>query len=171
MEQTLKTLADFTSATLMVPELHTRTATGVIAELCSMLQRQGRLSDSARFYDAVLRRELLCTTAIEPGWALPHARLKEISQLSFALARSSQPLVWLGGLGPQTVFLFAVPEAEAKTYLNVVSAVARLTQSPALLEQLRRAPDGEAMFAVLRQVLLCQRELDSASLMGSSIHV
>src|SRR5438270_8906732 len=143
----------------MVPELQSKAAPAVIAELCSVLQRQGRLSDPAAFHDAIMARELISATSIAPGWALPHARLKGLTQLSFALARSSQPLVWFGegGARPQTVFLFAVPEAESKTYLNLIAAVARLSQNPVLLEQLVRAPDGGSMFEVLEQVALRQR--------------
>jgi mannitol/fructose-specific phosphotransferase system IIA component (Ntr-type) len=161
MDQSLKTLADYTSPALMVPELQSKVAAGVIAELCSVLQRQERLNDSATFYDAVMHRELLSTTLIAPGWALPHARLKGLRQLSFALARSSQPLVWFGesGFGPQTVFLFAVPEEEAKTYLNVIAALARLNQNTALLEQLLHAPDGKTMFGVLGQIPLAHARL------------
>lgn len=143
----------------MVPELESQAGAAVIAELCSVLQRQGRLSDPAAFYDAVMTRELMSATSIAPGWALPHARLKGLAQLSFALARSSQPLFWFGeaGFRLRTVFLFAVPEAEALTYLNLIAAVARLSQNPVLLEQLVRAPDRQSMFEVLQHVPLRQR--------------
>jgi mannitol/fructose-specific phosphotransferase system IIA component (Ntr-type) len=163
MDQSLKTLADYTSPGLMVPELRSNVAAGVIAELCSLLQRQGRLNDSAAFYEAVMRRELLSTTSFGSGWALPHARLKGLRQLSFALARSSQPLVWFGesGFRPQTVFLFAVREEEVKTYLDVIAAVARLNQNTALLEQLLHAPNGKTMFGVLEQIPLRTRGLET----------
>ena len=148
------TLADYTTPALMVPQLQTKATAAVISELCALLQREGRLQDSAALYDAVMRREQLSSTSIPCGWALPHARLDGLSQLTFALARSSQPFVWSPeALSPvHTVFLFASPEPEAKTYLNLISAVARLSQSSALVEQLRRAPDAHGMFAVLQQV-------------------
>lgn len=156
-----ETLANYTSPALMVPALQSRAPKEVIAELCSTLQRDGQLSDKASFYDAVMARELMSATSISPGWALPHARLKGLAQLSFVMARSSQPLVWFGenGLRVQTVLLFAVPEAEAKTYLSLIAAVAKLSQNDGLVEQLLRAPDSQSMFAVLRQVPLRQPRL------------
>src|SRR6266404_5655801 len=69
----LNTLADYTSPALMVPELQSKVAAGVITELCSLLERQERLSDSAALYEAVITRELLSPTTIAPGWVLPHA--------------------------------------------------------------------------------------------------
>jgi PTS system fructose-specific IIC component len=158
MDQSLKTLSDYTNPALMVPELSSKTAAGVIAELCSVLEGQGLLSDSSAFYDAVMARESLSQTVIAPGWALPHARLKWLTQLSFVLARSSQPLDWFGkgGIRPEMVFLFAVPESKAKTYLDLIAAVARLTQNVTLIEELRQATDGKMMFSILGQVPLRQ---------------
>ena len=142
----------------MIPKLQSTAPPAAIAELCATLQKDGRLNDSAAFYDAVMTRELLSATSISPGWALPHARLKGLSQLSFALGRTFQPLVWFGESKSrvQTIFLFAVPETEAKTYLNLIAAVARLSQNAALLEQLQRARDEQGMFEILQQAPLRQ---------------
>lgn len=108
------------------------------------------------FYDAVMARELISPTSFVPGWALPHARLRGLRQLSFTLARCPQALTWFGnpGASVQTVLLFAIPDAEAKTYLNLIASVARLTQSPELLDQLDRSRDAETMLKVLGQVPL-----------------
>ncbi len=155
-EQSVKTVADYTNPLLMVPELQSTTPTAVIAELCATLERAGRLNDPAAFQSAVLARELLSPTSFSPGWALPHARFKGLAQLSFALARTRQPLVWTGDSRArvQTIFLFAVPELEARTYLSLVAALAKLSQSSDLLEQLLRAPDARAMYEVLEQIPL-----------------
>lgn len=156
MTPTLNTLANFTSPALIVPELRRRPASDVLVELCSVLNQQGRLNEPAVFLNAVIKRESICPTSTAPGWALPHARLPGITQLSFALARSAQPLVWFGegSIRPQMIFLFAVPEAEASTYLSVVAALAKLSQNAGLLEQLRTAPNAQAMFEVLHKVPL-----------------
>jgi len=150
----LKTLAEYTSAALMVPELGAKTADLAISELCELLQREGCLSDSKPFYDAVMKRERLGSTVMARGWALPHARLEGLPQLRFALGRSSHPLLWAGadGSGVQLVFLFAIPESEAMAYLNVIAAIARLNQIPTLIDQLLRARDRQTMLTIFKQV-------------------
>lgn len=149
-------LADYTSSSLMVSQLRGREPTAVIAELCGALERENRVPAYSLFYDAVIAREQLSSTAIGAGWALPHARLQGLPRLSFALGRTSRPLAWsVGARCPiHTVFLFAAPESEAKTYLALISAVAKLSQNPGLVEQLKSAPDPAAMFAVLHQAPL-----------------
>jgi mannitol/fructose-specific phosphotransferase system IIA component (Ntr-type) len=155
-ENFLKTVADYTSPDLIVPELLSDTADGVITELCGTLERAGRLHDPPAFQAAVRARELMSPTSFSEGWALPHARLKGLSQLSFALARTRQPVVWPGDgrARVQTVFLFAVPEFEARTYLNLISALAKLNQTSDLLQQLLSAPDARSMYEVLEEVPL-----------------
>jgi mannitol/fructose-specific phosphotransferase system IIA component (Ntr-type) len=152
----LNTLADYTSTELMLPQVRSTTAADVISELGDALDRAGRLKDRAAFVEAVLARELISPTSFSTGWALPHARLPDLPQLSFALARTAQPLTWIGEKAAriQTVWLFAVPEPETKAYLNLIAAVAKLSQNNTLIEQILRAPDNRTMYSVLEQVPL-----------------
>ena len=172
-DQSLSTLADYTAPALMVPELKSQTAMAAIEELCLLLERDGRLPDRAAFFDAVMVREKLSSTAISPGWALPHARLKGLPQLSFILARSPRPLVWSSEarFPVHTVILFAAPDSEAKMYLNLISAIAKLSQNAALVAQLRQAPDANTMFSVLQQVSLRQPRPSAGNLAASGVSV
>jgi mannitol/fructose-specific phosphotransferase system IIA component (Ntr-type) len=146
----MMTLADFTTPDLIIPRLRSRDASELTAELCLTLEQQGRFSDRSAFYDAVIRRESLSSTAMLFGWALSYARLANIPQLCFALGRTAEPVSWFGGQSVNTIILFAVPEAEAAAYLNLLSGVAKLSQHGACLGQLTSAPDGQAMFEVLQ---------------------
>ena len=153
---TLNTLADFTSSDLMIPSLVKRHPAAAIQDICSILHRQGCVYDPLCFLNAVMSRELLCSTATDQGWALPHARLPGIAHLSFAVARCAPPVNWFGSAATtvRLVFLFAVPATEAAGYLTLVSSLAKLSQDPARLESLHRAPDAQGMFEVLKQIPL-----------------
>ena len=153
-----RTLADFTDPDLVVAGLNRPTANSALSELCSLLQQKGRLEDSAKFHDAVLAREALSPTCFLPGWAFPHARLKELPELCFALGRTAQPVQWFGDAQAlvQTIFLFAVPEHAGKAYLELVSTIARLSQNRDLCASLNHATDAQAMFRVLQNVAIYQ---------------
>ena len=162
----MSTLAQFTSAGLIIPELRGRDAGAVLAELGSALHREGRVIDLPRFHSAVMHREQLSSTAMPPGWAIPHARMEELPQLSLAVGRSSEPLVWLGGSQTRVrlVFLFAVPESAAGAYLGLVSALARLSRSAGHVERLIQATDSQTILAVLEEMPL--RQSRSAGVAG-----
>jgi mannitol/fructose-specific phosphotransferase system IIA component (Ntr-type) len=150
----LSTVAAYTEPSLMVPRVRSRDPEALTAELASALQCRGRISDVESFCHAVITHERLSSTAMSPGWALPHARLAGIPQLAFALGRTAKPLLWFGGQPVSTVFLCAVPENEAAAYLGLISALAKLSQDPKRLLRLESAPDSRAMFEVLREIPL-----------------
>lgn len=156
----------------MIPNLRNTGPEAVISELTLVLHQEGRLEKVDEFREAVMARELMSPTAIPLGWALPHARLGALPQLSFALGRSSHPVVWFGASRPavRVIFLFAVPEAKSKTYLDVVSAVARLTRNEALVSRLECAPDALAMFRVLQQAPLRPTGAAPAVLAAPRLH-
>jgi mannitol/fructose-specific phosphotransferase system IIA component (Ntr-type) len=145
-------LALYTDPELMIPQLRSKDAAAVIAELCSTLHRTGRVENLLPFYNEVISRELLSSTATPSGLAIPHARSPQIEQLCFVVGRSPEPVVWLGQKGPgvHLVFLFAVPENEIAAYLSLLAGFSKLTQDKLRLESLLAAPDRQAMFDVLR---------------------
>ena len=149
----------------MLAEVQSHTAAGVLEALCGALEQAGRLSDKAVFYKAVMTREELCSTSVAPGWALPHGRVKGLTDLSFAIARTRQPLPWFSAsaLRPRIIFVFAIPEDQPKAYLHVIAALAKLNQNAGLVERLLAAVDDMAMYEVLKQVPLVPHQSAAAA--------
>jgi mannitol/fructose-specific phosphotransferase system IIA component (Ntr-type) len=150
------TLADFTRAPLICPQLRERETAGVIKELSRLLQQEGCVPELLPFYNEALNREFLVNTATENGFAFPHARLSGISRMFFALGRAAEPLVWgsKGSLPVDFVFLVAVPGTDAASYLQLLSGLVRLGGNPARLGRLRKARDAEGILQVLQDVRL-----------------
>jgi PTS system fructose-specific IIC component len=150
------TLSDFTNPRLVVPQLRNLDFALVIQELSQLMEQEKRVPDLLSFYEAVLKRELLTNTDMESDMAFPHARLRGLKDLSFALGRSNQPLRWnLGSSRPvRLVFLMAVPENDSFQYLALISGLARLAKTPALLAELHAASDAVQILDVLQQVQL-----------------
>ena len=157
-------LADFTSESLILPQLHERDTAGVIQELTQRLHQAGRVPDLLPFYHAALNREFLVSTAADCGLAFPHARLNGLTRLCFALGRSDSPVAW----GTQNakkvwlIFLLAVPATEAAGYLYIVSGLSRLGKDTQLMDSLRNAPDAAAMLELLQKVKLPHARLSPA---------
>jgi mannitol/fructose-specific phosphotransferase system IIA component (Ntr-type) len=152
------TVADYTHAALIVPDLREDDPAGVISELSQLLQRHGCVSDVLPFYHAALNQEMLASSAVEWGLAFPHARLNGVKQLRFAMGRARQPVIWgsKGSLLVQFVFLLAVPATDAAPYLQLLAGLARLGQEPDNLAALRNARHAEGIFAVLERIKMRQ---------------
>ena len=146
-------LATYTRPGLIIPQLTQRDAAGIISELSQLLQRQGSVPDVLPFYHTALNQELLASSALECGVALPHARLSGVRQLQFALGRVVPPVCWAKSSQPiDLIFLLAVPATDAACYLHLLSSLARLGQDTELLARLRSASGASEMLSVLEVV-------------------
>jgi len=149
------TLADYTSREFIVPELACVDARGAIEQLARLLENAGRVASGAALVEAVLRREMLSSTAVAPGWALSHGRLASATELCFGLGRSRQPIDWFGAVEPvRLIFLFAVPDGAAAAYLSVISGLSRLSQDHDRAVKLLRAPEQDSILQELAQIEL-----------------
>lgn len=150
------TLADFTSAELVVPRLHGPDVAAVIQELSQALSLAGRLTDSVAFCQAVLARETLFSTGTEEGMAFPHARLAGLTKLSFAFGRADPPVPWgtRGSRAVRLVFLIAVPEKDVTQHLLLISGLAHLSREDELVKKLYGARDTLQILDVLGQIRL-----------------
>ena len=157
-------LADYTHASLVLPELREQDTAGIIGELSQVLQRQGCVPDVLPFYHAALNQELMSNSALECGLALPHARLSGVKQLRFALGRALRPVNWAKSSWPiRLVFLLAVPATDAAAYLHLLASLSRLGQQPNLVAELASAQNALSMLDVLGRVRLRQFLRDSRS--------
>lgn len=149
-------VADFTSESLIAPQVIGPDAAGVIQQLSRLLQQEARVPDLLPFYHAALNREFLVSTAMDYGMAFPHARMAGLKQLSFALGRSARPITWgsQATVPVRLVVLAAVPASDATTYLALISSLARLAREPQWLEQLHAAKDAAIIHAILRQIAI-----------------
>lgn len=167
-----QTLADFTSANLILPKLYERTTTGVINELNQCLQLHEGLPEHLFATTATINHELLAgmnldggmvlapwsrcvcqsqqrTTAYSTGRAqvrsatLPHTR--------FALGRAGETLPWRGSRRPPITFVALIVEPSAKPgeYERVVEVLNTLAHHTEALKLMREATGAEEILAIL----------------------
>lgn len=153
----LRTLADFTKAELIIPQLTTRTIASVMQELTTVLHRDdGSAPDGCSSSAAVLIRELLAGSALEFGAAFPQVRVTALSRPHFALGRSSEPLPWRasGFIPTDMVFLILEPPIPDQEFERLVTTLHGLGKDRVRLDSLRRAASPKEMLAVLAQIPL-----------------
>lgn len=124
----MMTVADFTEPSLLIPQLLSADQASVINALSHRLQGAGRIADSLTFFQAVLQRDYLSSSAPGNGVAFPHAGGRGIHCLSLALGVSAAGVRWRDGSQVHAVFLIAIPPADAQLYLALVAALARLVR-------------------------------------------
>lgn len=101
---------------------------------------------------ALQTRERLGSTGIGDGVAIPHARLPGLDQL-FGLFARLQPPIEFAAIDNRPVdlmFLILVPVSLGTEQLGALSVAVRLLRDEELRDKLRRAPDSQSLFRLLR---------------------
>jgi PTS system nitrogen regulatory IIA component len=96
-------------------------------------------------------RELLASTAIGDGIAIPHGKLDSVPQLVGALGRSVPGLEFdsIDGKPTHLVFMLVAPSSSTGIHLKALARLSRLFRDATFRQRLIEAPDGPAMFQVI----------------------
>lgn len=130
---------------IIVP-LTARTLRGALEALVQRLAEQGRIGDLEALSADLAgprSRDIVC---IGPSVALPHIRTGSVDRLTLALGVSPEPLDPEGltaEAAPRVVVLILAPQGAARSYLQVVSALARLFRDDELVERVVRARSAD----------------------------
>jgi len=100
---------------------------------------------------ALLAREQLGSTGLGKGFALPHARMDRLTRFYALFVRLHRPIDYqaIDGNPVDLVVLLLTPEASGNQHLATLAALSRPLRDPTFVQQLRRAPDATAMYALL----------------------
>ncbi|HOV14289.1 MAG TPA: PTS sugar transporter subunit IIA [Spirochaetota bacterium] len=83
----------------------------------------------------VLERETLGGTSFETGIAIPHARLEDFNDLVIAICVPKKPFID-NGIEIKMVVLILTSKSSSKTYLQVLSSFAQISQDKVLFDKL-----------------------------------
>ena len=96
----------------------------------------------------LLARESTMTTYLGFGVALPHVRVKMSRRYILAIGRTRVGIRHDGAKDdePVRLILMLIADEKARDYLQVLASIARLVSEPAVVEDLVRAPDLDALY-------------------------
>ncbi len=138
-------IRDFLHDDLVVEQIKATDKTGVINEFSELLRARDKVRDSAELVRVLLDREALGTTGIGDGVAIPHGKLRGLSEMVIAFGRSSQGVDFeaLDGKPVSLFFLLVTPDDDPGGHLKTLARISRLLKSPSLRENLRHAAHKE----------------------------
>jgi len=107
--------------------------------------------DPKGVFDHLLERERLGSTGLGHGVALPHARMKEVTEALGAFVRLRQGVDFDAiDKGPvDLAFALLVPEAANEMHLKLLSQLASMFSDPGLRQDLRGVASSEQILDIL----------------------
>jgi len=144
-------VVDFLHPNCVIPALKGTTKGDVLDELARHLASVQPGIDAVVLGRALAERELLASTAIGDGIAIPHGRLDTVDSLLGVLGRSVDGLDFdsIDGKPTHLVFMLVAPTAATGAHLKALARLSRLFRDAVFRQRLVDAPDGEAMYKII----------------------
>jgi len=144
----------FSSESLMIPNLSETDKEGAIAELAAKMEEEGFVDNGDRLAEEILRREAVCSTAVDHGLAFPHVRAVEGGGLTLALAVSRKGIRFDGVKGQKTqvVFLLLIPTAASAFYLKLLAGLTETFRDAEARKTLLAADTQQMLWKTLLKV-------------------
>ncbi len=133
-----------------VVDLKAGDKTQLLRDLAERLSVRSGVS-SARIASAFAAREVLGSTGIGGGVALPHARVAGARRTCALFARLARPIDFaaVDGRPVDLVCAILAPENARPEALSALAAVSRVLRDATIVERLRKVPDGNALHELL----------------------
>jgi nitrogen PTS system EIIA component len=146
-------MSDFVVREAITATMAAATKEGVIREMVENLRRAGyfRTSQPEDIVKAILKRELLGSTGIGRGVAIPHAKHASVDRLVGAVAVSKTGVNFDSLDGePVHVFVMLVsPNDRPGDHLRALENVSRCLRDDSFVKALRNAADANAIWELL----------------------
>lgn len=134
------TLLEALDKNLIKVPLSSADGNGVIDELVSLFAKERNLSPSEEksISEAVKARELLGSTAMDNGIAIPHARIEGLDKSSVIIGISRLPIAFGGsdGNGSKVFFLVLAPKDNPSEHVQILSSIAKAASSQLFVRML-----------------------------------
>jgi len=138
----------------IVPELVSAGRDDVLAELAANLVSRSPELSTETVVRILVERELLGSTGIGDGVAIPHGKLQHVAikpLLVFGRSRDGVEFNSLDGRKAHLFFLILVSAADVGTHLRILARISRVMKDPAVRRELMAAGSAGEIHALLQR--------------------
>jgi nitrogen PTS system EIIA component len=146
-------MSDFVVKDAISPDLAANTKESVIREMVENLRAAGNFKsgDPEDTVKAILKRELLGSTGIGRGVAIPHTKHPSVDRLigTVAVSRNGVPFDSLDGEPVHVFVLLISPQDRPGDHLRALENVSRSLRDDSFVRSLRQATTREAIWELI----------------------
>lgn len=144
-------LADVLREENIITDLKSRDKSEVLGELVDGVSSRVSSIDRDRALKALLDREKLGTTGIGHGVAIPHGKLKGLTELKVFFGRSRKGVNFssMDNLPVHLFFLIMAPENSAAAHLKILASISHLLKSQDFRMRLMEANDRSEIYRII----------------------
>jgi len=138
----------------IIEELASKTRGDVLAELSANVVSRFPGLPLDVILEALMEREMLGSTGIGDGIAIPHAKLHGITKdplLVFGRSREGVDFNSLDDRSAHLFFLLVSSDADVGAHLQTLARISRILKDPEIRNELLKAPDSVSIHRIIHE--------------------
>lgn len=148
-------IMDFLSEEAISVDLKATSKEGVVAELVELLVKAGEIEPRSKdkLIKTILAREVLGSTGIGQGIAIPHGKCDCVKELVAAFGLSKQGLDYdsLDAEPTYIFFLLIAPADTAGPHLKALARISRLLKDKFFRDSLRQTKEEKGIIKIIKE--------------------
>lgn len=142
----------FVDERLVFPDLSATTLDAVLGEMAALLERSGVVRNAEDLARRLTERERMGSTGLGAGLAIPHCKLRDLTDVVLAVGVSRAGIDFKAPDGQPVTLLFLVlsPSEAPALHLQALARISRVIRMPGIAEGVRNESTAEGIAAVLR---------------------
>jgi len=146
-------ITDYMTEADILPDLKASTREDVLKEMVEHLSEAGKVKDGDELVQILLDREMLGSTGIGHGVAIPHGRLPGLKEILLVFGHSEKGVEFDAhdGKPVNLFFLLVAPEDSAGIHLKALARISRILKNPECRASLMNTRDREDLLKVIRE--------------------
>ncbi|MCG3203501.1 MAG: PTS system fructose-specific EIIABC component [Elusimicrobia bacterium] len=150
--ETMKVLEFLDSASICL-DIKSTSKQEAIAELCQILESNGKIKSADNVMVALMEREKLGSTGIGQGVAIPHGKTEATTTLVGALGISRKGIQFdsLDGEPVFVMFMLVAPNDSSGQHLKALARVSRLLKDKFFRQAVKEAKQTHEIEKIIRE--------------------
>ncbi len=123
-----------------------------IKNLSGVFENTSICSNVDELSKALLEREEIMSTGIGFGIAIPHAKIKAVNEMAFAIGIVKEGIDYdsMDGEPVYLIILVAAEEKQHKEYLRLLSNIMSIIKREDVKEKILKAESGSEVFSIIK---------------------
>jgi PTS system nitrogen regulatory IIA component len=141
-------ISDVLERETIIADLQSRTKPDVIRELAEKLAAAHPGINNEKLIEVLMEREKLCSTAVDSGVAIPHAKMTGISDIIAGFGRSIEGIDY-DSLDAELTHLFIIlvaPETSIGAHIQLLARISKIFRNPELRAKLMTLETQEEIY-------------------------
>lgn len=144
-------ILDYLNKESIIPKLSSESKPQVLRELAELVAAQHSNINKDKLIDILEQREKLCSTAVDLGVAIPHAKFSGLSNIIAAFGKSTSGIDFesLDGQPTRLFILLVAPDNAAGSHLKLLAKISNVFKSAEFRQKVLQAETQDEIYDLI----------------------